>query len=90
MINTLREYLEHGPAAWPGGYPVYAYMSDGEALCFECTRDSDEVHEDASCRDGWCFVGADVYWEGPTMQCAHCNGDLESAYGDPDADEVAS
>ena len=90
MLNTIRDYLEHGAYAWPGGYPVYAYMADGEAICFECTRDNLEVHEDATCHDGWCFVGADIYWEGAPMNCANCNKELESAYGDPDSDEVSS
>ena len=92
MLNTIREYLEHGAYAWPGGYPVYAWMADGEPLCFDCVKNESEVHEDPSeCNEQWRFVGADVYWEGPAMSCAHCNRELESAYGDPDAEtEVQS
>jgi len=78
-----KQYLDNGPFAWPGGYPVYAIMDDGEYLCFDCVRDNSEVHE-GNQADGWRFEGADIYWEGPTMTCAHCNKELESAYGDPD------
>lgn len=80
---TLAEYRENGPYVWPGGYPAYALMADGEFLCHKCTTEEAEVHEGGEA-DGWRFEGADVYWEGPDMHCAHCGATLPSAYGDPD------
>ena len=77
------EYLENGPCAWPGGYPVYAIMDDGEMLCFDCCKDEENVHEGGDA-DGWRFETAEVYWEGSDSYCAHCNKALESAYGDPE------
>ena len=73
------------PFAWPGGYPIYALMDDCEMLCHKCLHEP-EVHEGGD-RDGWRFEGTEVYWEGPTLTCPHCNEDnIESAYGDPDED----
>jgi hypothetical protein len=77
---TLQEAKEN-PCAWPGGYPIYAILDDGEMLCHDCLL-SQPVHEGGEA-DGWRFEGAEVYWEGPNVQCAHCNAELESAYGDP-------
>ncbi len=72
------------PYAWPGGYPVYTVMSDGELLCANCARAnfrsivaSTKNHE----HDGWQAVGAEVYWEGESQSCGHCGNMLESAYG---------
>ena len=73
--------------AWPGGYPIVYYTAAGLMICAQCANDSDTsdpVHD------------AEVYWEGPTVQCddgSQCGamaggywtaGLIESAYGDPD------
>ncbi len=70
---------EHGklPAfAWPGGYTIGYYTADGDMLCAECAEDPENDAE---------YI--DVYYEGPTEFCAGCNKEIESAYGDPDAEE---
>jgi hypothetical protein len=78
--------------AWPGGYPLIYLCADGGILCPACANNAngseayagDYVPERG--RD-WHMIGADVYWEGPPMQCDHCNKAIESAYGDPDAEQ---
>jgi hypothetical protein len=39
-------------------------------------------------RSDWRCEGVQIHWEGPPESCAHCNAQIESAYGDPDADEA--
>lgn len=86
---TLAELRENGPFAWPGGYPLIAVMDDGEALCIGCIkREVKHVHEGGDA-DGWRYEGADIYWEGPPLVCAHCYAEIESAYGDPDTEGEA-
>lgn len=51
----------------------------GDVLCAECASDPDNG-----------AIDCDVYYEGPTEYCAECNKEIESSYGDPDADEPAS
>ena len=81
---TFSEYLKHGPYVFPGAYTLYAVMDDGEMLCYDCCKENrNEIHENGV-NDGWRFITADVYWEGPDMFCAHCNKPLKSEYGDPD------
>lgn len=85
MLVKVRDAARH-PYSSVGGYPVYCYTSDGETLCAACVKSeyrqiSRSTREGA--RDGWAIVGVDVYWEGAPEQCAHCNKDCESAYGDP-------
>jgi hypothetical protein len=83
MITTLREAM-NTPFAWPGGYPIYATLDDGEMICYECLNNCPELHE-GGLADGWRFEGADVYWEGETLRCCHCNQpNIESAYGNPE------
>lgn len=69
------------PYAWPGGYALLAVMDDGEVLCHDCLVREEEVHEGGE-RDGWRFEDVTVHWEGPPEQCAHCNKDLPSEYGE--------
>lgn len=71
--------------AWPGGYPILYMLGDCEPLCAACANgengsEASVDHEDTQ----WRIVSADVYWQGPPTQCAHCNASIESAYGDPD------
>ena len=76
--------------AWPGGYPIFYPAKDGGMICPDCAngKNGSEATEDPrQWSSQWLLVGSDVYWEGPTEQCAHCNGEIESAYGDPDASD---
>ena len=71
--------------AWPGGYPVFYVMDDGEAMCPTCVNDKlNPLHEGGDA-DGWRIEGADVNYEDAQLYCAHCNGRIESAYAE---DEV--
>ena len=81
--------LSQGPYAWPGGYPCFFLLSDGEALSFEAARENAGLIRDAiitKYNSGWRVVAYDVSWEGPELRCAHTNELIPSAYGD-DANE---
>ncbi len=77
------------PYAWPGGYQIVYYCRDGGVLCPDCangengseTRSPELEWGDAA---DWDVEAMDIYYEGPVIQCDHCNADIESAYGDPD------
>ena len=92
-IQTTRDLAaayRHGPHAWPGGYPAYLIMADGETLCWACFRSEYGLIAEAT-RDhdnsGWRPAALDVSWEGPPEHCAHCSAELENAYGDPNTTE---
>lgn len=80
--------------AWPGGYPIYYLTEDSGVLCPNCANgdNGSEAHTESEdcdhCPDDrqWLIVAADIHWEGPPMDCDHCGGEIESAYGDPDAE----
>lgn len=65
--------------AWPGGYTIVYCTRDGSELCAECATgimaDPDEPDKP---------IDADIYDEGPAIQCSDCNKDMVSSYGDPD------
>lgn len=63
---------------WPGGYPLVYYDASGEPLCADCAKRPDEILN---------IIGADVYYEGPDLQCAVCECVIESAYGYIDEEE---
>lgn len=69
------------PYAWPGGYAVEYITPGGDVLCADCARR--EVLENRG------SVDSAIYYEGPVEYCADCNAEIESAYGDPDADDDA-
>lgn len=66
------------PAYADGGYPIiYIVAYDSGTVCAECAMelDGEEIADFA------------VYYEGPTIECAECGKAIESAYGDPDAED---
>jgi hypothetical protein len=78
--NAIRQ-----PYAWPGGYPLYIVMSDGEALSCDAARDnwrSIVASTLGRWRDGWQAYGVDINYEDTSLFCAHTNARIESAYGD--------
>ena len=86
-MNALSDLksLAREPYAWPGGYPRFAVMTDGEALCVACVRGNyRQVYRDTrdNSRSGWAFAGSQINWEDHDLICAHCNKPIESAYGD--------
>jgi hypothetical protein len=84
--RAVKEFIRH-KYAWPGGYPLFAICSDGEALCHDCVageyrqiiRATRNVHD----RSGWRIVAVDINYEDGALYCAHCNTRIESAYAEP-------
>lgn len=85
-IKSIARSLKDGPYAWPGGYPKVYYTTHGGCLCPSCALDEYGVL--ARGTFGEKFEGVDIYWEGPVIYCDGCNGEIESAYGDPDSQEA--
>jgi hypothetical protein len=79
-----------------GCYTILYRCADGGELCAACVNGENGsevgsdgvVYDDGTSDPQWTVVSADMYDEGPTVQCAHCGADIESSYGDPDAFEV--
>lgn len=91
-INTPADFIEallHGPYAWPGGYPVFFYTSDGGALAFGTAfaerREILSAIKDNDKHSGWRVIGMDVNWEDPDLYDDHDGGRIESAYAEDDA-----
>ena len=59
-----------------GCYTLAYYTESGDTLCCDCAADPENE-----------ATQVDVYYEGPTQYCEACNAEIESAYGDPDAEE---
>lgn len=64
--------------AWPGAYPIIYVTEDADILCAECAWDVAVADEPLT---------QDIHWEGPTLCCDDCSKPIESAYGDPEADD---
>jgi hypothetical protein len=85
---TVRELLASNEGAlpassWPGGYPLLYHAADGFVFCPACANEvlADDGYDAADKP-----VVGDVFYEGPSEQCEHCGKEIESAYGDPDAE----
>ncbi len=73
--------------SWPGGYPLYIVMDDGEALDIEAARAEWRNIVWATLRgerDGWRAAGAAINWEDGELYCAHSGRRIESAYAEPE------
>ena len=86
-VADFRAALLHGPYAWPGGYPVYFLMKDGEPLSFKAAEQETaliiECMTDNMDDRQWIPVAVMINWEEPDLMCSHLNIPIESAYGDP-------
>lgn len=87
ILVQVREFIRQ-PYAWPGGYPKFLLMADGEALCKKCAKSEYRLISNAT-RDndktgGWMAYGIDINYEDDSLYCAHCSGKIESANGEPD------
>jgi len=84
-VRAFLEDLKAGPYAWPGGYPRYFVMDDGEAISFK-TAKTEKRRIASSIRnkqnDGWRVVGSDINWEDDDLHDAHTGERIESAYGE--------
>ncbi len=84
-VKQFDEALKNGPYAWPGGYPLFFLLSDGETLGFAAAADNaDEIrwaieHQDNS---GWCVDAVAINWEDDFMICCHDGDPIPSAYGE--------
>lgn len=88
-VEDFEKALEEGPYAWPGGYPVYFIVDDGEALSFNAALENKENIIDSiesKTNDGWRVVGRDINYEDNDLYCAHTNEKIECAYCE-DGDE---
>lgn len=88
LLRHVREYARH-PYTSLGGYPLILYTTSSDVLCCDCVKNnyrqiSTSTH--ARAWDGWAASGVDIYYEGPPAYCANCNAEIESAYGDPEAE----
>jgi uncharacterized protein (TIGR02996 family) len=69
------------PYAWPGGYPlVHWHEESGTPLCAGCANEFVANNPEET-------LHSEPHYEGPPMTCGDCGVDIESAYGDPDAEE---
>jgi hypothetical protein len=91
-INAVKDMIR-APYAWPGGYSKVLVMSDGESMCAQCVKENYKLilraTRDNDSRSGWAALYEAVHWEGAPLQCANCNQDMPSEYGDPDAADAA-
>lgn len=83
--------LESGPYAWPGGYPLYFIMADGEALSFGAAKAEQKRIVEEMLLDNagvgfldrqWIPVACEINWEDTALYCADTNERIPSAYGD--------
>ena len=87
-MTTLQQAREaaRNKYAWPGGYPLYLLCADGEVLCPDCAKREWKQVAYATKHPGtdkqWEIAAVDVNWEDPDLRCAHCDKQIESAYGD--------
>ena len=75
---------------WPGGYPILYLAHDGESVCPACANGengADFTTDPKADADGWRLDGWFPFYEGAPEFCCHCNGEVESAYGDPEEAE---
>jgi hypothetical protein len=81
--SDFRQALEHGPYAWPGGYPLYFITSDGGALSFAAAEQCQGEIESSirhGLDDGWRVIATDINWDDADLICEHTGSHIACAY----------
>ncbi len=94
--KTSKRDIQRGLCDWLRGrcsstYTSLHLMADGESICDACLKDNRSEILNATVfnygtNEQWQYEGSYHHAEGPAHFCAHCNEEIESDYGDPDAD----
>lgn len=81
-----------GPYTFPGCYPIYFVMADGQALSWKAVDEnyaliletirSEDKHSE------WFPIGCDVNWEDAHLMCAHLNIPIECAYPPDEREDI--
>lgn len=87
-VDQFNLALSQGGYAWPGGYPLYFVMADGESLAFDVAGlpDVAPLIRDAiiagphTGNDEWRVIAVEVNWEDDTLTCVHTGRAIECAY----------
>lgn len=85
QLASLKHAIRDHGFAWPGGYPMYAVMADGDVLSIQACKDNwaDICRSTIGRhRDGWQFVACDINWENVALYCSHTGERIESAYAE--------
>ena len=83
--QELKNYVRSGRYSWPGGYPKYFVMNDGEAMSFDAVQENFRLVLDSvkhKRTDGWQAVACEVNWEDADLYCCDSGEKIESAYGE--------
>jgi hypothetical protein len=82
----LKATLRAGPWAWPGGYPMFLVMADGEALSFQAAEEQLAellvAFKSPDRFDGWRVVGTQINYEDDSLTCAHTGKRIQAAYSE--------
>ena len=66
---------------WPGGYTlqfVFTQSNEPLHLCHDCATKVDPSKDEY---EDYKYVGSHVHWEGESMFCDDCGGEMPSEYG---------
>ena len=77
LISDLRKAFRNGPYAWPGGYPCFFVLADGELLSFAAAKANRRrlIEALADYRtnrhelSGWRPVALEINWEDSELIC---------------------
>lgn len=91
MMNKTVEYFMQYNYAWPGGYPMFGIMYDGECMCAKCKDENKQlIRDNTNCKKEdatdlqWRMVDSDINYENTDLYCCNCNAKIESVYGEED------
>jgi hypothetical protein len=94
-IADFRKAMRNGPYAWPGGYPCYFVMADGEPMSFDGAKQRRrEMLAALAAKAGkgnwpdWgeydLPVAVEVNWEDASLVCCQTGQRIPSAYAEPE------
>jgi hypothetical protein len=81
-------FINDGPYAFPGGYIMYVFMSDGEPLCHGAAKENYDLIVQAIADNddysGWLPTSVEINYEDDNLFCSHTWERILPSYGDDD------
>ncbi len=93
ILRQVKQAIRDGGWAWPGCYPLYVVMADGEAMSISSAKENwklvcagtlYQASNPGYRAQQWAAAGVDINYEDPHMVCCHSGERIESAYAEED------
>lgn len=82
ILADVKSAIRTNGTAWPGGYPLYIVMGDGEPLSVKAAKQHWKliVQDTIAGRGTWQAAGVEANFENTSLACCHNREPIKAVY----------